>query len=147
MLRYSITVHSWRPFLHPQPEDAPCGGDRDPPITGNSYKGNKSTGQWMRPLTSICCRGYELVELCIHCPYIITQHLMKYWLEFTSTRVRSFGCTISRTISLPGEKLFIQDLDTIVAILRCKACPRTNKRSHTSYSPGPSVPAETGTTF
>ena len=22
-----------RPFLHPQPEDAPCRGDRDPPIT------------------------------------------------------------------------------------------------------------------
>ena len=21
----------WRPFLHPQPEDAPCRGDRDPP--------------------------------------------------------------------------------------------------------------------
>jgi hypothetical protein len=24
----------WRPFLHPQPEDAPCRGDRDPRITG-----------------------------------------------------------------------------------------------------------------
>ena len=23
----------WRPFLHPQPQDAPCRGDRDPPIT------------------------------------------------------------------------------------------------------------------
>jgi hypothetical protein len=23
----------WRPFLHPQPEDAPCRGDRDPLIT------------------------------------------------------------------------------------------------------------------
>ena len=23
----------WRPFLHPRPEDAPCRGDRDPPIT------------------------------------------------------------------------------------------------------------------
>ena len=22
----------WRPFLHPQPEDAPCRGDRDPLI-------------------------------------------------------------------------------------------------------------------
>ena len=21
---------NWRPFLHPQPEDAPCRGDRDP---------------------------------------------------------------------------------------------------------------------
>jgi len=25
----------WRPFLHPQPEDAPCPGDRDPLITEN----------------------------------------------------------------------------------------------------------------
>jgi hypothetical protein len=24
------TLHSWRPFLYPQPEDAPCCGDRDP---------------------------------------------------------------------------------------------------------------------
>ena len=23
----------WRPFLHPQPEDAPCRGDRDPLVT------------------------------------------------------------------------------------------------------------------
>ena len=31
-------IHSyppyWRPFLHPQPEDAPCRGDREPVITG-----------------------------------------------------------------------------------------------------------------
>jgi len=30
-------IHSyppyWRPFLHPQPEDTPCRGDRDPLIT------------------------------------------------------------------------------------------------------------------
>jgi hypothetical protein len=27
---YAATLHNWRPFLHPQPEDAPCRGDRDP---------------------------------------------------------------------------------------------------------------------
>jgi hypothetical protein len=26
----AATPHNWRPFLHPQPEDAPCRGDRDP---------------------------------------------------------------------------------------------------------------------
>jgi len=26
----------WGPFLHPQPEDAPCRGDRDPPMTYTS---------------------------------------------------------------------------------------------------------------
>jgi hypothetical protein len=25
---FAATLHSWRPFLHPQPEDAPCCGDR-----------------------------------------------------------------------------------------------------------------------
>jgi hypothetical protein len=27
---FAATLHTWRPFLHPQPEDAPCRGDRDP---------------------------------------------------------------------------------------------------------------------
>jgi hypothetical protein len=29
---FAATLHNWRPFLHPQPEDAPCRGDRDPLI-------------------------------------------------------------------------------------------------------------------
>jgi hypothetical protein len=28
---FAAALHSWRLFLHPQPEDAPCCGDRDPP--------------------------------------------------------------------------------------------------------------------
>jgi hypothetical protein len=27
---FAANLHIWRPFLHPQPEDAPCCGDRDP---------------------------------------------------------------------------------------------------------------------
>jgi hypothetical protein len=27
---FAANLHSWRPFLRPQPEDAPCCGDRDP---------------------------------------------------------------------------------------------------------------------
>jgi hypothetical protein len=27
---FAAALHNWRPFLHPQPEDAPCRGDRDP---------------------------------------------------------------------------------------------------------------------
>jgi hypothetical protein len=30
---FTTTIHSWRRFLHPQSEDAPCCGDRDPPNT------------------------------------------------------------------------------------------------------------------
>jgi hypothetical protein len=29
---FAATIHMHRPFLHPQPEDAPCRGDRDPLI-------------------------------------------------------------------------------------------------------------------
>jgi hypothetical protein len=36
---FAATLHIWRPFLHPQPEDAPCHGDRDPLIrTQNAYE-------------------------------------------------------------------------------------------------------------
>ena len=30
---FTATLHIWRPFLHPQPEHAPCRTDRDPLIT------------------------------------------------------------------------------------------------------------------
>jgi len=29
---FAATLHIWRPFTHPQPEDAPCRGDTDPLI-------------------------------------------------------------------------------------------------------------------
>ena len=29
---FAATLHIWRPFLHPQSEDAPCCSDRDPLI-------------------------------------------------------------------------------------------------------------------
>ena len=29
---FAATLHIWRPFLNPQPEDAPCRGERDPLI-------------------------------------------------------------------------------------------------------------------
>jgi hypothetical protein len=27
---FAATLHSWTPFLHAQPEDVPCRGDREP---------------------------------------------------------------------------------------------------------------------
>ena len=30
---FAATLHIWRSFLHPQPKDAPCSGDRDPLTT------------------------------------------------------------------------------------------------------------------
>jgi hypothetical protein len=32
---FAAAIHIGAPFLHPQPEDAPCRGDRDPLITGS----------------------------------------------------------------------------------------------------------------
>jgi hypothetical protein len=28
---FAAAIHSWRPSLYPQPEDAPCCSDRNPP--------------------------------------------------------------------------------------------------------------------
>jgi hypothetical protein len=38
---FAVTFHIWKPFLHPQTEDAPCRGvDRDPHITDCIFKYN-----------------------------------------------------------------------------------------------------------
>jgi hypothetical protein len=34
---FAATLHIRRPFLHPQPEDAPCRGDRDPESKKNIH--------------------------------------------------------------------------------------------------------------
>jgi hypothetical protein len=33
---FAVTLHIWTPFLHPQPEDAPCSGE-DPFITDTEF--------------------------------------------------------------------------------------------------------------
>ena len=40
---FAATLHFWRPLLHPQPESAPCCGDRDPLIMDITMK-NTATG-------------------------------------------------------------------------------------------------------
>jgi hypothetical protein len=40
----AATLHIWRPFLHPQPEDAPCRGDRDSLIM------ELKTSSWLSPM-------------------------------------------------------------------------------------------------
>jgi hypothetical protein len=40
---FAAALHSWRPFLHPQPEDAPCCGDRDPPDMANEAQFKQKT--------------------------------------------------------------------------------------------------------
>jgi hypothetical protein len=41
---FAATLHSWRPFLHPQPEDAPYCSDRDP----RNMDKDKNIGQLFR---------------------------------------------------------------------------------------------------
>ena len=40
---FAVTLHIWKPFLHPQPEDAPCRGDRDPLIVVCTPKDSLTT--------------------------------------------------------------------------------------------------------
>jgi hypothetical protein len=78
---FAATLHNWRPFLHPQPEDArdplitvpwrgarvqlitvPCRGDRDPLITVpcRGYSDPRITVPWRGardPLITVPCRG------------------------------------------------------------------------------------------
>jgi hypothetical protein len=42
---FAATLHNCRPFLHPQPEDAPCRGDRDPLVTKMSWEAKGSVGK------------------------------------------------------------------------------------------------------
>jgi hypothetical protein len=41
---FAATLHICRPFLHPQPKDAPCRGDRDPLIMGPSCNAEIKNG-------------------------------------------------------------------------------------------------------
>jgi hypothetical protein len=34
---FAANLHIWKPFLHPQPEDAPCCGDRNPTLHGKNF--------------------------------------------------------------------------------------------------------------
>jgi hypothetical protein len=89
---FATTLHWWRPFLHLQPEDAPCCGDRDP-----------STMYWLsncllvllkehfltkfHPCSGICVTGFlslhklliALVMLCISVLWYISNYK---WLLF-----------------------------------------------------------------
>jgi hypothetical protein len=49
---FAATLHIWRPFLHPQPEDALCRGDRDPLIMEGLHK---SSCNWLLPVGNIWC--------------------------------------------------------------------------------------------
>ena len=46
----------WRPFLHPQPEDAPCRGDRDPTYHGFCMSVKLGRSHWRRNVGWGCLR-------------------------------------------------------------------------------------------
>ena len=63
----------WRPFLHPQPEDAPCRGDRDPLITGvlrlcSNFRYVTSVFLWVFPKQAFSYDAPFSVKS-IHCAY------------------------------------------------------------------------------
>jgi hypothetical protein len=72
---FAATLHIWRPFLHPQPKDVPCHGDRDPLIMGHHIEGQK---------LQICLIKPTLVSL-IYCS---TNHvLLVKQCKFTSSAI------------------------------------------------------------
>jgi hypothetical protein len=69
---FAATLRNWRPFLHPQPEDAPCRGDRDPHNTGMLViKIKKQTNNFVHitkfkhaECCVILCFGINFAETC-----------------------------------------------------------------------------------
>jgi hypothetical protein len=77
---FAATLQTWRQFLHPQPEDASCRGNRDPlntvscrgdtgPLNTVSCRGDRD------PLNTVSCRGdrdpliiqVPVIEMCHAC--------------------------------------------------------------------------------
>jgi hypothetical protein len=71
---YAPSLHIWRPFLHPQPKDAPCHGDRDPLITvpccgdGDPLITVPCCGDG-DPLITVPCRGDRDPFVTVPIPY------------------------------------------------------------------------------
>jgi len=69
---FAATLHIRRPFLHPQPENAPCCGDRDPLIAA-SFPWEKQELDSRREKAaslatfSFCVAGFLLQLLCWEC--------------------------------------------------------------------------------
>ena len=65
---FATTLHIWRPFLHPQPEDAPCRGDRDRHIKDPLWLRSKSKipapGTMLLVPLFICLRNTETPAKC-----------------------------------------------------------------------------------
>jgi hypothetical protein len=70
---FVATLHNWRPFLHPQPEDAPCHGDRDPL---NTDAGLHRTGKMRVALL----------------PYFVLSNACIGWIRTLFSYVRSQNC-------------------------------------------------------
>jgi hypothetical protein len=51
---FAATLHIWRPFLHPQADDAPYCGDRNPLIMGKVYLKRKISTSQHRSSLSRC---------------------------------------------------------------------------------------------
>jgi hypothetical protein len=68
---FAATHHIWKPFLHPQPQEAPCCGDTDPFITvWISHWGNKCLLQWF----------YWYNYYCLPCLWVKLQSYKIVWL-------------------------------------------------------------------
>jgi hypothetical protein len=100
---FATTLHIWRPFLHPQPEDAPCRGDRDPlSAVFSAYKiklrnltqfdlsmiHQIKPGFWFAEL-DLVCKVYGLYR-CWKCLLYRVHKIMLAWQCFVCTAVYIF---------------------------------------------------------
>jgi hypothetical protein len=75
---FAATLHTWRPFLHPQPENAPCRGDRDPLTTNDPLLYVKDDNaifknNWYR---------WEISYLSKHLSYVKQNHILASPVKF-----------------------------------------------------------------
>ena len=136
-------IHSyppyWRPFLHPQPEDAPCHGDRDPhswTFTAYWAKLDMSLGNWAhairteeilpgmwltRWMTALSLYSVIQLWICIfnhplwHCAPVKI-----YLLNFIILRI-SVLCIVPIHPVFPGTVLFLKEISQCSENFSCGA--------------------------
>jgi hypothetical protein len=98
--KFAATLHIWRPFLHPQPEDAPCRGDRDPLITA-PCRGDRD------PLITALCRGDRDPLFTAPCrgdrdPLITAVFITRMFIQTVTTLYSNFRKN-ARLLILPSQ--------------------------------------------
>jgi hypothetical protein len=83
---FAATLHMWRPFLHPQPVDAPYRGDRDPLVTENRDNTFALSVLFLQVPYILSCDSMSLVE---HKHFYVTQNSVSSLFTTSAQRAES----------------------------------------------------------